>query len=225
MRIVTILLIFCQPIFSACLNNEETTKIGKWYSPYFGLVEILDDKMIFYPNHLEEEVWKFDYSKNAYLYNGTVYSHCIQQENQNLLAIVNEKEKDQIIINSSNTCFLKHPFGNSITLNRIPENIQLEFEKISFTTRRKNSWKEVIYTLDEFESINNENSFLSIKQQVWVLFNSGLNYNSSHLSENYNDKIYVSIIGKNLHQVKEVNAIATTKYLRPLFNKVIIDLE
>lgn len=208
-----------------CSYSQDSSSHGIWYSSFFGVVEISKTGLNYYPIHSPKETWPFDVTLNAYKYEGTLYKPCSITENKELYSKIDIINKEQIHLFGSENCFLKHPFGNEIILHRIPEKIDLEFEKISFSANRDNKWNEVVYNIEELKELESKSSLLSIEKQIWVLFNSGINFNASCEHNRDSNIIYVKIIGKGTNPCKKVNAIVLPAYIMPLFEKVDSDLK
>jgi len=200
--------------FVACTSN--TPKIGKWYSPIFGVLIVQDNALTFYPNQTPPETWKYDNKKGLYEYSGTCYQHCLLSKNEDILYIeIEQKSKDNLIIKKVNDCFPASPFNNDVTLYRIPEDIKLDFDYISIMSQANGEKIEKRLTKSDFLTLNSPSNILSIEQQIWLLFASGIDYNTE-----LHQELSLKIRGKHSFRSKSINSVTVPLHMKELFTKL-----
>ncbi len=219
MRIILLFIIISLTNINCVEHNNSSKESGKWYSPYFGLVEISENSLIHYPNITPKETWSFDEFYDGYKYKGVLYKQCSMQSGEELIAKVELIDKEQLIIKSDDGCFLKHSFGQKILLNRVPDNIETSFSEVSFSRRIDGKWKEVVYTLEKLQS-ENKQRILTTNQQLWMIFNSGIDYNNACTDKSERDFMVIKLKGDNYISCKKVYYVIIPLYFKDLFHKI-----
>ena len=215
--------LFLTVIFLNCSNSKEWI-IGKWYSPVFGLIIVNDYALVHYPRQAPKEIWDFDESVDAYRFDGIYYAHCPNHTDNNLFAKAEMLSRDQIVLKSMDNCFLKHAFGNQITLFRIPNNIKVNFNKLSCISITNGIRNVVDYTPEDLQTLSRSDDLLSLKEQLWMLFNSGVDYTNTSVDRGDNEFITIELRGEGVFYRKKIHNIFIPEYLNSLFLKFNKDL-
>jgi len=112
---------------------------------------------------------------------------------------------------------MQNAFGNDVDFFKIPNNIDLNFNEIYFLHNENNIWKEDKIMVDSLKSKNHNDGVLTIKEQLWIIFNSGIDFSDiSCLNRNNSGYFYLEIRGENFYNCKRIDFGNVPDFLKEL---------
>lgn len=215
LRIIIILSVIC----SSCDNTNP--KAGLFFNKDFGVILLENSKITHFPNKAPKNVW--EKISNGFICNEIEYEGCkINREENNPIIVHVQNVGDQLSLKSDHPCF-PHPFfGDSIKLKHVKE-VNLIEHNISHleVSSPKNKGAQVNITPAQIFTIPNS-SKINIKSQLWLLFYSGIDYESINISHPF--PIEFALVSKDGKRVeKKVNTHPV--FLKPLLDYVASDFQ
>ena len=212
------LILFISILLTGCSYNNEETQI--WYSNRFGFLTIDNGKVTHYPRVcIEENKWVPVSGLDEFVVTNIQLYPCHRKNKVAETKVRIKRKRSDLILTSNSLCFED--------LFRNPEVILSDFKKIDkklvyneIRVSKKFHKKtiEVIITKDDLVQLEaNNNGMLSIEEQVWMIFESGLDYYSEYIQPRIDYTYQLRYNGKTVN-TKMVNVAPC--YLRNLQNYI-----
>ena len=186
MRIIyTLLITAVISCFLFYLKSVYTIDSSKWYSRKHGFINIEATDLTRYPlNCIKSQIWKKNKVNFQYEIDYLGVESCMQRNQLKSKPIASlQLNKNTLTVNSL-ACLPEH----SIKFEALEDAIEkLKYDRIY--VEAKINGKRVACDLfkKELDSLNQisiiENDFLSINQQLWVLFESGMDHHSESIQD------------------------------------------
>lgn len=218
MRIV---LIYILALICISCNKSEVQK-SIWYAPKFGIIQKTPDSLVYYNTKASgSETWLYDEKEEGYSYTGSIFYNC--KIRSDFFIQAEQFSVDSMELKSSANCFPNLPFGRKLILSKMPSKPEVDFKSLRVKVRINGVWQEKEFLRSELLNINTELSALNLQDQLWLIFNSELDFTSKSVKPLVEMELILN--HEDGQQVKLIHSYPNPIYLRDILDHVLSPFE
>lgn len=212
MRLILIcVLCFCISCHSnknhGTVEQNVIQKGSKYYAPFFGVIYVHDDFIGIYRGSLPETRCYKDKKSGNYVCDGPSLTLGKDPVSFSLSPL----NSNQILLEYAKSSEYEFPLSQGRIFNMVPDSIPLNFEFISIITYRDGHFEEVRVSLDEILALEDETKVFTLREQLWLLFCSGVVDNSIEIERH--ESIHVRLLGDNMYRERYLRKVVVPKYI------------
>lgn len=219
MRLILVFLIFSLLGAPKCSQREKIT--GIWFSQNFGLLSFEENNTQYFSTLCKtQNTLVFNEAQKELVIKDVLFQPC-KKNGEVKVKLVRGSENELLLI-SEDECFSNRYSKSQIKLDNFHSKFSpLNFEKIKIRKRGNSGvWEEVVITNNELEELNlNSDDFLSIEEQIWIIFESGFDFHNEYHTPLVEMTLELGI--GDYRNVKTINTYPHPCYLSSFLNYVL----